>query len=52
MIIGPDTAFGGGICAMFLSFGNLWMFGGLLAKLPEQKRFGVFESAFEKQSLR
>ena len=28
---------------MFLSFGNLFMFGGLLATLPAQERFDEFD---------
>ena len=42
-IVGPNSALGGGIGTMFLSFGNLFMFGGLLATLPDQKRFEKFE---------
>jgi len=44
VIFGPDTALGAGIGTMFLSFGNAFMFGGLLATLPEQERFDEFES--------
>ena len=43
LIIGPGTALGGGIGTMFLSFGNAFMFGGLLASLPSQERFEEFE---------
>ncbi len=43
VIVGPGSALGGGIGTMFLSFGNAWMFGGLLATLPDQKRFDEFE---------
>ena len=42
-VIGPSTALGAGIGTMFLSFGNLFMFGGLLAALPSQERFDEFE---------
>ena len=51
-IIGPDTALGGGIGTMFLSFGNLWMFGGLLATLPNQDRFEAFEASLPSGSSR
>lgn len=44
-IVGPGSALGGGIGTMFLSFGNLFMFGGLLATLPDQKRFEQFEAS-------
>ena len=30
---------------MFLSFGNAFMFGGLLATLPDQERFDDFEKS-------
>ncbi len=40
---GPGTAFGAGIGTMFLSFGNAFMFGGLLATMPGQERFEKFE---------
>ena len=42
VILGPNTALGAGIGTMFLSFGNAWMFGGLLVTLPEQERFEEF----------
>ncbi len=48
VILGPNTALGAGIGTMFLSFGNAFMFGGLLATLPGQERFGEFESVFAK----
>ena len=48
VILGPNTALGAGIGTMFLSFGNAFMFGGLLAAMPGQERFGEFESAFAK----
>ena len=44
-MIGPDTALGAGIGTMFLSFGNAFMFGGLLLTLPDQAQFTAFESA-------
>ncbi len=44
-IVGPGSAIGGGIGTMFLSFGNLWMYGGLLATLPNQKQFDAFEAS-------
>ena len=34
-VIGPATALGAAIGTMFLSFGNAFMFGGLLAALPD-----------------
>ena len=43
VILGPDTALGAGIGTMFLSFGNAFMFGGLLAVLPSQESFEEFE---------
>ena len=42
-IPGPDTAPGAAIGTMFLSFGNAFMFGGLLATLPSQESFDEFE---------
>ena len=42
-VIGPSSALGAAIGTMFLSFGNLFMFGGLLATLPAQERFDEFE---------
>lgn len=45
LIIGPHTALGAGIGTMFLSFGNAFMFGGLLATLPSEERFEEFEKA-------
>ena len=44
VIFGSGTALGAGIGTMFLSFGNAWMFGGLLATLPDQARFDAFEA--------
>ena len=52
VILGPDTALGAGVGTMFLSFGNAFMFGGLLATLPDQERFDDFEkSLVEKESV-
>ena len=42
LILGPGTALGAGIGTMFLSFGNAFMFGGLLATLPDAERFEAF----------
>ncbi|MCR5794049.1 MAG: hypothetical protein K6G61_01705 [Solobacterium sp.] len=41
--IGPGTAVGAAVGTMFLSFGNAFMFGGLLASMPDQERFDGFE---------
>ena len=41
-VIGPNTALGAAIGTMFLSFGNAFMFGGLLATLPDEARFEAF----------
>ena len=49
-IVGSGSALGGGIGTMFLSFGNLFMFGGLLATLPDQKRFEQFEASLPTSS--
>ena len=43
MIIGPKTALGGGVGTTFLSVGNAFIFGGLLATLPGQERFDEFK---------
>ncbi len=48
--IGPDSALGAGIGTMFLSFGNAFMFGGLLATMPSTERFTAFEN-FLRQPL-
>lgn len=45
VIVGPDSALGGGIGTTFLSVGNLYMFGGLLATLPRPERFEAFAAA-------
>ena len=42
-LAGPGTALGAAFGTMFLSFGNSFMFGGLLATLPSQERFDEFE---------
>ncbi len=49
-IVGPNSALGGGIGTMFLSFGNLFMFGGLLVTLPDQKQFEEFEASLPTSS--
>ena len=49
-ILGPDTALGAGIGTMFLSFGNVFMFGGLLATLPDTEQFTAFESSVQQPS--
>ncbi len=48
VLLGPHTALGAGIGTMFLSFGNAFMFGGLLAAMPSQERFEAFERAHRK----
>ena len=45
VIFGAGTALGAGIGTMFLSFGNAFMFGGLLATLPDRERFDAFEKS-------
>ena len=50
VILGSDTALGAGIGTMFLSFGNAFMFGGLLAAMPDQKRFSEFERCLHRPS--
>ncbi len=42
-ILGLDSALGSAIGTMFLSFGNAFMFGGLLATLPDQESFDRFQ---------
>ena len=44
-VLGPGTAPGAAVGTMFLSFGNAFMFGGLLATLPGAEQFEAFESA-------
>lgn len=41
-VVGTDTALGAAIGTMFLSCGNAFMFGGLLATLPNEKAFREF----------
>ena len=43
LLLGPNTALGAGIGTMFLSFGNAFMFGGLLLAMPGQEQFEAFE---------
>ena len=50
VILGPNTALGAGIGTMFLSFGNAFMFGGLLATLPSADQFTAFESSLHQTS--
>ena len=50
VILGPNTALGAGIGTMFLSFGNAFMFGGLLATLPSEEQFTAFESSLHQPS--
>ena len=44
-ILGLNTALGSAIGTMFLSFGNGFMFGGLLATLPSEEKFKAFENS-------
>ena len=44
-LLGPETALGGAVGTMFLSFGNAWVFGGLLATLPPEERFAEFRAS-------
>ena len=50
VILGLNTALGAGIGTMFLSFGNAFMFGGLLATLPSEEQFTAFESSLRQSS--
>ena len=50
VILGPNTALGAGIGTMFLSFGNAFMFGGLLWALPSEEQFTAFESSLRQSS--
>ena len=43
LMLGTNTALGAGIGTMFLSFGNAFMFGGLLLAMPGQEQFEAFE---------
>jgi len=47
-IAGPETALGAAFGTMFLSFGNAFMFGGLLAMLPSQHQFDAFISRLDR----
>lgn len=47
-ILGLESALGAGIGTMYLSFGNAFMFGGLLAALPEQERFEEFRKTLQR----
>lgn len=42
-IFGPQSALGAGIGTMYLSFGNAFMFGGLLVTLPDPETFDRFQ---------
>ena len=44
-LVGMDTALGAAVGTMFLSFGNAFMFGGLLAALPDQAAFDRFRES-------
>ncbi len=46
-LAGPGTALGAAFGTMFLSFGNAFMFGGLLAALPSQESFDKFEKGLQ-----
>ena len=46
-VLGPQSALGAGIGTMFLSFGNAFTFGGLLATLPDQATFDRFQESYE-----
>ena len=50
VVLGPETALGAGIGTMFLSFGNAFMFGGLLATIPSAEQFTAFESSLHQTS--
>lgn len=47
-VIGTDNAFGPAIGTMFLSFGNAFVFGGLLATLPSEETFEAFRRNLNK----
>ena len=46
-LIGPGTALGAAIGTMFLSFGNAFIFGGLLVTLPSEERFDEFRKKIQ-----
>lgn len=48
-LIGPHRAIGAAIGTMFLSFGNAFTFGGLLATLPDQAVFDSFRERLEEK---
>ena len=50
LLLGADTALGGGIGTMFLSVGNAVTFGGLLATLPSEERFEEFRARLATRS--
>ena len=50
VIIGPHTAWGAGIGTTFLSFGNLFMFAGLLAALPSAECFNEFRNNLKQEA--
>ena len=47
-ILGLNSALGSAIGTMFLCFGNAFMFGGLLATLPDQESFDCFQEKISK----
>ena len=47
MVIGPENALGPAIGTMFLSFGNAFTFGGLLATLPDEEGFDTFRKTLK-----
>ena len=47
-ILGLNSALGSALGTMFLSFGNAFMFGGLLATLPDQESFDRFQEKISK----
>lgn len=50
-IVGMNTALGAAIGTMFLSFGNAFMFGGLLAALPDQVTFDRFHERIKEKRI-
>lgn len=49
-LIGSDKPLGPAIGTMFLSFGNAFTFGGLLATLPSEERFEAFRKSLFRQA--
>ena len=47
-ILGLNSALGSALGTMFLSFRNAFMFGGLLATLPDQESFDRFQEKISK----